>query len=41
MLTTSESEQVLGEVGFALNYDELVVYRSDAIIPTYLVIYEP
>lgn len=31
--------QVLGETGITLNYDELVVYRSEAIIPTYLVIY--
>ncbi|TFY64913.1 hypothetical protein EVG20_g5789 [Dentipellis fragilis] len=32
---------VLGEVGVSLNYDELVVYRSNAIIPVYLVIYSP
>ncbi|KAA1474713.1 ADP-ribosylation [Dentipellis sp. KUC8613] len=30
---------VLGEVGVSLNYDELVVYRDDAIIPAYLVLY--
>lgn len=33
--------QVLGEVGEDLNYDEQVVYRDDAIIPAYLVIYGP
>ncbi|EIM89175.1 ADP-ribosylation [Stereum hirsutum FP-91666 SS1] len=32
-------DSVVGEVGKALNYDELIVYRSDAIIPVYLVIY--
>ncbi|EIM82320.1 ADP-ribosylation [Stereum hirsutum FP-91666 SS1] len=32
-------DSVLGETGITLNYDELVVYRSEAIIPTYLVIY--
>ena len=32
--------QVLAEVGGSLNYDELVVYREDAIRPSYLVMYE-
>ncbi|EIM82323.1 uncharacterized protein STEHIDRAFT_160871 [Stereum hirsutum FP-91666 SS1] len=30
---------VLGETGISLNHDELVVYESEAIIPTYLVVY--
>ena len=34
------SFQVLAEKGMALNYDELVVYREDAIRPSYLVMYE-
>jgi len=33
-------EQVLGEVGGRLNYDELVVYDNDAIRPSYLVMYD-
>lgn len=37
--TDLSPRQVLGETGITLNYDELVVYRSEAIIPTYLVIY--
>ena len=32
-------EQILGEVGDALNYDETVVYDNDAIRPSYLVMY--
>ncbi|EIM89674.1 ADP-ribosylation, partial [Stereum hirsutum FP-91666 SS1] len=32
-------DAVIGEVGGTLNYDELVVYRNDAIIPAYLVVY--
>ncbi|KAG8894415.1 hypothetical protein FRB99_001285 [Tulasnella sp. 403] len=31
---------VLGEVGKDLNYDEVVVYRNDAIRPAWLVIYD-
>ncbi|KDQ55824.1 hypothetical protein JAAARDRAFT_180676 [Jaapia argillacea MUCL 33604] len=36
-------DSVVGEpaVGGSLNYDELVVYRNDAIRPSYLVIYQP
>ena len=30
---------VLGETGQGLNYDEVVVYRNDAIIPRYLLYY--
>ncbi|KAL1675888.1 hypothetical protein EV122DRAFT_217581 [Schizophyllum commune] len=33
-------DSVLAEKGMALNYDELVVYREDAIRPSYLVMYE-
>jgi len=33
-------EQVYGEPGKALNYDELVVYTEHAIRPAYLVMYE-
>ncbi|KAG8893807.1 hypothetical protein FRB99_001699 [Tulasnella sp. 403] len=32
-------DSVSGEVGVDLNYDEQVVYRDDAIIPAYLVVY--
>ena len=32
--------QVLAEVGGSLNYDELVVYRNEAIKPAYLVVYD-
>lgn len=31
--------QVLGEAGGSLNYDELVVYRDEAVRPSYLVVY--
>ena len=34
------TEQILGEVGDSLNYDELVVYNNDAIRPSYLVMYD-
>ena len=37
---SDSSFQVLAEKGMALNYDELVVYREDAIRPSYLVMYE-
>ncbi|GLB40705.1 putative poly(ADP-ribose) polymerase catalytic domain [Lyophyllum shimeji] len=33
-------DSVLAEKGGSLNHDELVVYRSDAIRPSYLVLYE-
>lgn len=33
-------DSVLGEKGGSLNYDEVVVYREDAIRPSYLVMYE-
>jgi len=33
-------DSVLGEVGGRLNYDELVVYKNDAIRPSYLVMYD-
>jgi len=33
-------DSVLGEVGVVLNYDELVVYNNDAVIPSYLVMYD-
>ncbi|KAL1740194.1 hypothetical protein HDZ31DRAFT_47990, partial [Schizophyllum fasciatum] len=33
-------DSVLAEVGGNLNYDELVVYRNEAIKPAYLVIYD-
>jgi hypothetical protein len=29
----------VGEVGAALNYDELVVYNDRAIIPAYFIVY--
>ncbi|KAG8906398.1 hypothetical protein FRB99_006993 [Tulasnella sp. 403] len=32
-------DSVAGEVGVDLNYDEQVVYRDDAIIPAYLIVY--
>ncbi|KAI0036653.1 hypothetical protein K488DRAFT_75869 [Vararia minispora EC-137] len=32
-------DSVIGEAGSTLNHDELVIYRSDAIIPSYLVVY--
>ena len=32
-------DSVIGEAGGALNYDELVVYKSDQAIPTYLIVY--
>lgn len=31
--------QVLGETGAKLNYDETIVYREDALLPSYLVLY--
>jgi len=34
-------DSVLGEVGSDLNFDETIVYRSDAIIPSYLIMYRP
>jgi len=33
-------DSVIGEVGESLNYDELVVYREDAVKPSYLVMYD-
>jgi hypothetical protein len=33
-------DSVLAEVGGALNYDELVVYKNEAVRPSYLVMYE-
>jgi len=33
--------KVLAEKGGSLNYDELVVYTNDAILPSFLVMYEP
>ncbi|KAL1666938.1 hypothetical protein GGF50DRAFT_125280 [Schizophyllum commune] len=33
-------DSVLAEVGGSLNYDELVVYRNEAIKPAYLVVYD-
>ncbi|KDQ55822.1 hypothetical protein JAAARDRAFT_59795 [Jaapia argillacea MUCL 33604] len=33
-------DSVLGEVGKRLNYDELIVYKDEAILPSYLVIYD-
>jgi len=33
-------DSVIGEVGNVLNYDELVVYDNDAILPSYLVMYD-
>ena len=35
-----DCSQVLAEVGGSLNYDELVVYRNEAIKPAYLVVYD-
>ena len=32
--------QVLAEVGGSLNYDELIVYKNEAVRPSYLVMYE-
>ncbi|KIO24522.1 hypothetical protein M407DRAFT_76921, partial [Tulasnella calospora MUT 4182] len=34
-------DSVFGEVGDDLNYDEQVVYRNDAILPTFLIVYQP
>lgn len=34
-------DSVLAEPGSSLNHDELVVYTNDAIVPSYLVIYDP
>lgn len=39
-VTSNGCHSVLGEVGQILNYDEMVVYREDAVIPKYLIIYE-
>ncbi|KIO21982.1 hypothetical protein M407DRAFT_28468 [Tulasnella calospora MUT 4182] len=41
-VTSSPSgyDSVIGEVGGNLNYDELVVYRNDAIRPSWLLIYQ-
>ncbi|KNZ77577.1 hypothetical protein J132_05111, partial [Termitomyces sp. J132] len=33
-------DSVLGETGKDLNYDELVIYRNDAIRPSFLVLYD-
>jgi len=33
-------DSVLGEVGKSLKYDEVVVYREDAMNPSYLVMYD-
>lgn len=33
-------DSVLAEVGGSLNYDELIVYKNDAVRPSYLVMYE-
>ena len=33
-------DSVLGEPGMGLNYDEIVVYRNDAMLPRYLVYYQ-
>ena len=33
-------DSVLGEAGQGLNYDEIVVYRNDAMLPRYLVYYK-
>jgi hypothetical protein len=32
-------DSVVGEVGEALNYDELVVYNDRAVIPAYFIVY--
>ena len=32
-------DSVVGEVGEALNYDELVVYNESAAMPEYLIMY--
>lgn len=32
-------DSVLGEVGTALNYDEIIVYDEDAVLPAYMVVY--
>mmetsp|Transcript_14240 Transcript_14240/g.19845 ORF Transcript_14240/g.19845 Transcript_14240/m.19845 type:complete len:409 (-) Transcript_14240:21-1247(-) len=33
-------DSVLGETGGELNYDEVVVYDEDAVVPSYLIIYQ-
>ena len=33
-------DSVLGEPGGTLNYDELVVYNPDAVIPRYILVYQ-
>ncbi|KAG8913687.1 hypothetical protein FRC00_001835 [Tulasnella sp. 408] len=33
-------DSVFGEVGVALNYDEQVLYKNEAIRPAYIVVYE-
>lgn len=32
-------DSVIGEPGGNLNYDELIVYNSDAVRPSYLLVY--
>lgn len=32
-------DSVLGEVGQNLNYDEIIVYNQDAVLPSYMVVY--
>ncbi|CAM9441584.1 unnamed protein product [Ectocarpus fasciculatus] len=32
-------QSVVGEVGQGLNYDEFVVYREEAVLPTHLIVY--
>ncbi|CBN80078.1 TPR repeat-containing protein [Ectocarpus siliculosus] len=37
----SGCQSVVGEVGHALNYDEVVVYKEEAALPTHLIVYAP
>ena len=37
---SSNYDSVFGDVGENLNYDELVVYKQKAVIPSYCVIYK-
>lgn len=34
-------DSVLGEPGGSLNHDELVVYKNEAALPAYFIIYRP
>jgi hypothetical protein len=33
-------DSVLGEVGTALNFDEIIVYDEHAVLPAYMIVYK-